>query len=312
MINLFPQAHSATRRLAQLPREMEKALVNQGRILTQLNRQLESTDLCDYEFRIFSQWGEDGIIQYLTRSIPEISRTFIEFGVEDFSESNCRFLMLKDNWSGYVIDGSHDHIRAIQAKDYYWKHDLTAVEAFIDKDNINGLLENSRFGTEPGILSVDIDGVDFFVLDALSDWRPSIVIVEYNGLFGFKDPVSVPYSPAFSRFEAHYSGLYWGASLTAFHELLRDRGYALVGTNRVGSNAFFVRRDHLGQKLQERLPKEAWRPVSFRDCRGQDGQLHFPSQEERLQIIAQLPLVNTITGETLHVRDLCNGTCGLP
>lgn len=308
MRKTLSSARSVLRRLALTPREMEKMLVNQGRLLARANRGEEFADLRDYEFRVFSQWGEDGIIQALIERMPGIPRTFIEFGVEDFTESNCRFLMTKDNWSGYIIDGSPAHIGTIKGMDWYWKHDLNAVCAFIDRDNIESLLYGSGFSKEPGILSVDIDGVDYFVLQALEEWRPWIVIVEYNGLFGHEKAVSVPYDPAFVRHNKHHSGLYWGANLTAFDTLLRARGYVLAGTNSVGSNAFFVRRDRVERPVAEPTLAQASRPVSFRDVRNAEGCLQFPSQPERLDRIAHMPLVNTVTGELLTVRDLGLGS----
>lgn len=310
MPDAFRSLRSLARRLALTPREIEKILVNQGRTLARLNERERFADLGDYEFRVFSQWGEDGIIQKLISLMPAIPRQFIEFGVEDFTESNCRFLMTKDNWSGYIIDGSPDHIEAIKSRDWYWKHDLNAVCAFIDKDNIGGLLDRSGFGREPGILSVDIDGVDYFVLEALTEWRPWIVIVEYNGLFGHERPVSVPYDPTFVRHRKHHTGLYWGASIKAFDSLLRDRGYILAGTNRVGSNAFFLRRDKLATAYEEPSLESACRPVSFRDVRDTSGRLQFISQPARLDLIGDMPLVDTVTGKTMPVSDLGLGTRG--
>jgi hypothetical protein len=99
----------------------------------------------------------------LTQNIETPSKTFIEFGVEDFSESNCRFLMMKDNWSGFVIDGSETNIKRIQASRNFWRYDLTAHCAFITKDNIAKLLEQSGFSKDVGILSVDVDGMDYWV-----------------------------------------------------------------------------------------------------------------------------------------------------
>ncbi|MBX9795996.1 MAG: hypothetical protein K2Y03_03825 [Sphingomonas sp.] len=292
------------RRIALLPREIEKSLINQGRIMAALNRRERFDDLSDYEFQVFSQWGEDGIIQHLVEAMPGIPRQFIEFGVESFTECNSRFLMMKDGWSGFIIDGSEKHVADIQSRHWYWQHDLTAHCAFIDKDNIASLLDKSGFFPEPGILSVDIDGVDWFVLEALGAWKPWIVIVEYNGLFGPEAPVSVPYDPAFVRHQKHYSGLYWGASLAAFDTLLAPRGYRLAGTNRAGSNAFFVRTDKVQGHVPSPTREQACRPVIFRDVRDEQGKLQFINQRERARVIADMPLVNTVTGATLAMRDL--------
>ncbi len=294
----------AVRRTAKLPRLVEKQLINQGRILAALNRGCQFDDLSRYEFQIFSQWGEDGILQFLIDAMPGIPESFIEFGVEDFTESNCRFLMIKDGWSGYIVDGSEKNCEAIRSAPWYWKHDLNVCCAFIDRDNINGLLQDSGFFPEPGILSVDIDGVDWFVLHALADWRPWIVVVEYNGLFGDTSAVSVPYDPAFVRHEKHHSGLYWGASLAAFDSLLTERGYRLAGTNKAGSNAFFVRTDKVSGFVPTPTLTDACRPVMFRDVRDSDGRIQILDQADRVRLIADMPLVDTRSQQALTVGDL--------
>ena len=105
------------RRFIDLKAHLDDIKINQGMILSHLNNAKTSRDLKDYEFKIFSQWGEDGIIQHLVDSIAIKNKTFIEFGVEDFQESNCRFLLMKDNWKGFVIDGSSRLLKKVLAAD---------------------------------------------------------------------------------------------------------------------------------------------------------------------------------------------------
>lgn len=115
---------------------MEALRLGQGRILVELNRTKVSPRLRDYEFKVFSQWGEDGIIQRLIASVPIAHSTFIEFGVEDFSESNCRFLMTNNHWRGFVLDGSERAITALQSAEWLWKYDLRAQCATVTRDKI--------------------------------------------------------------------------------------------------------------------------------------------------------------------------------
>src|SRR5215470_3717549 len=194
-------------------RRLDEVKINQGRILARMHHPLRLPNLSDYEFKVFSQWGEDGIIQHLTSHLAVRNQTFIEFGVEDFHEANCRFLLMKDRWRGFVIDGSEENIKRLRRSYFYWQYPLESRSAFITKENIGELLAQSGFDREPGILSIDIDGIDYHVLDALSEWRPAILIVEYNEVFGFERPVSVPYDPSFVRARKHYSNQYWGANL---------------------------------------------------------------------------------------------------
>lgn len=284
-------------------RDLDKILINQGRLLSKDYNLRNFHSLQDAEFQIFSQWGEDGIIQYLTQNIEIRHKNFVEFGVETFTEANCRFLMQKDFWQGMVIDGSAKNIAKIQQSSFYWRHQLTAVEAFISRDNISELIARAPF-EEIGILSVDIDGVDYFVLEALAHLNPSIIIVEYNGLFGEDAKVSVPYSADFQRHKAHYSNLYYGASIGAFNHLLSPRGYSLVGGNSAGNNAFFVRNDLLNTKIKAVPVAEAYRAAAFSEARDTKGNLTFVRGDARRNDVGHLPLVDVETGKLLKVSDL--------
>jgi hypothetical protein len=292
------------RSLMLLERRIDEIKVNQGRILAMLQRDAPDGPLWTHEFKIFSQWGEDGILQFLTQAIPLRHRTFIEFGVEDFHESNCRFLLTKDRWRGFVIDGSEENMRRLRSADFYWKSDLRCRTAFITRENVSSLLEESGFDKEVGVLSIDLDGVDWHVLEALGAWRPAILVVEYNDAFGWTRPVTVPYSSDFVRQKRHSSNLYWGANLPAFLYLASARGYALVGTNSVGSNAFFVRRDLLGNRIREVELATCVRDASYRDSRGPDGSLTFLSGRARADVMADMEVLDVQSGETLRVGEL--------
>lgn len=291
-------------RLVRIDRRLDQIAINQGCLLAEVNRAKRSARLADHEFKVFSQWGEDGIIQFLISNLTITNRTFIEFGVEDFSEANCRFLMMKDRWSGFVIDGSADNIQRLRSSHDYWRHSLQSLAAFVTRETIAELLEQSGFAKDVGILSVDIDGVDYHVLAALAAWRASIVIVEYNAVFGRRRAVSVPYDSEFYRTAKHHSNLYYGASLPAFHSLLSRQGYGLVGVNSAGSNAFFVRKELLNDVVAEVTVAECFRDSDFREGRGVNGELTFASGDARRLAIADLPLVDVVTGTTLRVGDL--------
>ncbi len=244
------------------------------------------------EFRVFSQWGEDGIIQHLIRAVGLRRSTFVEFGVETYVESNTRFLLVNDNWSGLVIDGSEANIAFIKNDPIYWQHNLKADMAFITRDNINELISRNGVHGEIGILSVDIDGNDYWVWQAIDVINPVIVIVEYNARFGPTQAVTVPYDPKFVRSEAHHSMIYYGASLAAFHRLGEAKGYSLVGCNSAGNNAFFVRRDRLPTSLPALSPSEAFVANQFRETRDSVGQLAFLSAQAEIDVLRNMPLVD--------------------
>jgi len=285
---------SAFQNIWRITERLDELKINQGLILSALNETRNSTSLTDYEFKVFSQWGEDGIIQYLSAVIEMKHKTFIEFGVESFMEANCRFLLMKDNWSGYVIDASSSNIANLKKSYFYWKYQIEAVEAFVTKDNINDLLAKSCFDEDVGILSIDIDGNDYFVLEAINAVRPRILICEYNAVFGARK-ISVPYEPDFFRTRKHYSNLYWGASLSAITFLANKKGYSLVGTNRSGCNAFFVRNDLLNEKVKVLTAEEAFLPSTIRQSRDKQGNLSYLAGDDRLKAIKGLRVVNVET-----------------
>lgn len=257
-------------------------------------RQLEAQGadgLRSNEFQVYSQWGEDGIIQHLIRRVSLTRPIFVEFGVENYTEANTRFLLTNNNWSGLVLDGSENHVRSIRKGEWYWKHNLKAVQAFITRENINDLLRENGVMGEIGLLSVDIDGNDYWVWEAINAVSPAIVVVEYNSRFGPERAVTVPYDPQFVRVNAHYSCAYYGASLAALVALGRRKGYAFVGSNSAGNNAFFVRRDLKPDNMSELTAAEGYVALQFREARDQQGRLAYLSPEEEAVIVSQLPLV---------------------
>ncbi len=277
---------------------VERILINQGRLLTtqQTNGSTnQRLNLMEKEFSIFSQFGEDGIIQYLVNLIDIPNKTFIEFGVEDFAESNCRFLMMKDNWRGFVIDGNDRNISRLIKNYYYWKYDLQAICAFVNKDNIEDLLDHSGFDHDLGILSIDLDGVDYFILSSIAKFKPRILICEFNPIFGPTRKVTVPYDEKFQRFKHHYSGQYWGASLSAINDVATRLGYGLIGTNSAGHNAFFIRDDLMKQPLNRVDPERAFNSPTYRDSRDVRGNISFINFSARQKLIQGLPVLNTET-----------------
>ncbi len=269
--------------------------INQGRILAMLNESKVSCNIQDFEFKAFSQWGEDGIIQHLIRAVPIANKTFIEFGVEDFRESNCRFLMMNNNWAGHVIDGSEAKVRGIKSSYYFWQFELSARAAFITQENINDLLQESGLDDDLGIMSIDLDGIDYWVLKAITKWRPRILVLEYNAVFGAERSITVPYDAAFHRTVKHTSNLYFGASLASLVDLATAKGYALVGTCSAGVNAFFVRADLLPPGLRALTARDGFTPSRTRESRDENGTLTFLSGPARLEHLRGLPVLNTRT-----------------
>ncbi len=244
------------------------------------------------EFRAFSQWGEDGILQALAAAIDPKEKTFIEFGVTNYTESNTRFLLMTSGWRGLVIDGNPAHIAYIKNDPIYWQYNLKADCTFITRDNINGIFSSNGITGEIGLLSIDIDGNDYWIWKEISVVSPAIVVIEYNARFGIDRAVTVPYDPAFTREQAHDSHIYYGASLKALCQLGNEKGYAFVGTNSAGNNAFFVRRDLMVAPLREMAAEEGFTRNHFSESRTPDGRLAFLTYEQEVALLEKLPLVD--------------------
>jgi hypothetical protein len=274
-----------------------------GRIEARQTAGVAPGDLEASEFKVTSQWGEDGIIEHLLNHVPIARTIFVEFGVQDYREANTRFLLVHHNWSGLVIDGDPENIAKVRHDGIYWRFNLKSECAFITRENIDSIISNHGIVGDIGMLSVDIDGNDYWVWEAIDCISPRIVVAEYNALFGPHAAVSVPYDENFMRGRAHYSNLYWGCSLAALERLGQEKGYMLVGCNSAGNNAFFVRKNVSGL-LPARNASEAYRPANFRESRNLDGTLSFLDQDAARELVGQLPLEDVAAGKEILVRDL--------
>ena len=164
--------------------EIEKIKFQNGLSLLENFQGKQSSKIIDYEFQVFSQWGEDGIISYLVNNIDIENNFFIEFGVENYLESNTRFLLKKFNWSGLIIDSSQKNIDYIKKDKIYWQHDINALCEFISRENVNKIFLENISQKNIGLLSIDIDGNDYWVWKAITTIDPSIVVIEYNSILG--------------------------------------------------------------------------------------------------------------------------------
>lgn len=292
--------------LNEITKNQTKSIVLQSLSIARDNRKKKRIkSLLDVEFSGFSQWGEDGIIDWLFERLAGIPTTFIEFGVQDYRESNTRLLLHLRNWRGLVIDGSENHISKIRRQEVFWRHDLTAICDFIDCANINQIITSSGLSGPIGLLSVDIDGNDYWVWQAIDAVSPAIVVCEYNALFGDIHSLSVPYRADFQRNKAHYSNLYFGASLPALIDLSEQKGYVFVGTNSNGCNAFFVRKDFESVAMEAIVEIKAF-PSFFREARDSYGQLTYVRGRERVEVIKHLPVYDFKTKTTCSLGDLGN------
>ena len=276
-----------------------------GKMLSKKNKLKTVEKIEDIEFKIFSQFGDDGIIQFLTDKL-EIDyeyHNFIEFGVEDYSESNTKFLLLNNNWSGLILDSSNENIENIKKNNFFWKFELEAKKCFVTKENINSIIANSNINKKKiGILSIDIDGNDYWVWKEINVIDPLIVIIEYNSTFGFEKKISVPYKKDFERSKSHHSNLYWGASIKALKFLAKQKGYKFLTTNSAGNNAYFIK-ENIFDKINLNLKKNTYQS-KFRESRDESGKKTFINHDQRLGIIGHLEVEDVETNKLYKISEL--------
>lgn len=273
----------------------QSAIQNQGRIEEILN------NIQKAEFKVFSQWGDDGIIQFLIDYLVIENKIFVEFGVENYKEANTRFLMMNNNWSGLIIDGSKTNIDFVKSMKWYYDYDLIANHSFVTCENINQLIQNNEIIGEIGLLHIDIDGNDYWVWKAIEVIHPIIVIVEYNSVLGMDKTWTVPYNPSFYRTTAHYSNLYYGASLSALCQLAEEKGYTFIGSNSNGNNAYFVRNDKK-KNLKALSAKEGYVASKFKEGRDNNGNLSFLRGQSRYHAIRGLEIYNTTSNNLEYIE----------
>jgi hypothetical protein len=273
-----------------LRRQLNKLDANFGRVdrgtqilLALKYRELADRDVrcsfADVEFRNYSQNGEDGILWYIFSTIGTRDKTCVEMCAGNGRECNTANLIVNHGWTGLLFDG--DENNALSGKEFFGSHPDTLiyppkfVHAWITAENADALAtDNGRLG-EVDLLSLDMDGVDYWIWDAISSTLPRVVIAEVQVMWGAETAVTVPYRSDFrAEFFDKYP-IYGGASLPAFVKLAKQKGYRLIGCQRYGFNAVFLRND-LGRGL---FPE-----VSAQDC------LKHPICEWAYQVLRPMTL----------------------
>lgn len=266
--------------------------------------------LWDAEVKVFSQWGEDGILDLILDRLDIARPSCVEFGAGNFHECNTRFLAEYRAAQVLAVDGRPDLDASVRRLPIAWRTTVLTRQTWITPESAPGLLQEARtaFGGVD-VLSLDIDGNDYWVAESLDLTGVSVVVVEYNPLLGHSRSVSIPRDDEFARTDAHYSNLYYGASIRSFTDLMVGRGFAFLGSNRAGNNAFFVPVESattIGVVLPDAADLSAYTDWRVRESRDRDGRLTYLTGDARIREIGHLPVVDVHTGDRLTVRD-CQG-----
>jgi hypothetical protein len=223
-------------------------------------------DLADVEFRSFSQNGEDGVLLYLFSTIGAESRQVVEICAGDGYECNAANLIVHHGWQGLLFDGDADQVARGNA--FYaacrntWLSPPRFLNEWITAGNIDGLVTANGFRGQVDLLSLDVDGNDYWIWKALESIEPLVVVLEFNAALGPERAVTIEYQPDF-RLDFSVQPYRCGASLPAFAKLGKSKGYRLIGVESRGINAFFVR-EGVGETL---LPERSVRECFERNAR---------------------------------------------
>lgn len=216
------------------------------------SRILESTNPLSWEFSGFSQNGEDGIIDYLTRKIDNPNNYFLEIGASNGIDNNSAWLAFVRNYNGLMLDGDPESLK--RAKSIKHNMGVEYLQMFVNKDNTSIILDRMLY-SNPDMVSLDIDGIDYYVAKSLIEngLRPKIFIVEYNSTFGPNQEITVDYKSDFNISEAHDTNLYYGVSVAGWRKFLSNKGYQFVTVDSNGVNAIFVDRKEFDKDFLAKL-----------------------------------------------------------
>jgi hypothetical protein len=252
-------------------------LVNQEWALQQLatavvadkypdNLQVQNSEgeINHHEFKIFSQNGEDGILLYIFSKIGTTHQNFVEIGAGDGQECNTANLSLNFGWHGLLVDANANNFA--HATEFYRERlrehadYVILAHRMVTRENVNLLLREYGFSGIIDLLSIDIDGNDYWIWDAITSIAPRVVVIEYNAALGPEMSVAIKYAPEHDVASVPQGWLYYGASLMALVKLGVAKGYKLVGCDRRGVNAFFVNNDIADDLLHPLSPERAYFP----------------------------------------------------
>ena len=296
---------------------IKKKFINSLNFNIGLNSLLQNRNLYDkgknineFELKINSQNGEDGIIDFLLNKLKILKPNFVEIGVGEYIEANTRFLYDRHHQRGLIIDCIDNFKKKASSNINLWKGDLNIVEEKIKPENINQVLrENCNF--EIDLFSLDIDGIDYWVIEKLSPKISKLFVAEYNSVFGSEYDISVPNIENFERFSYHYSGLCYGMSLKALIRLMGEKGFYFIGTNNFKNNAFFINNDFPynaffnGFQEINNSKLESFTNSTFSESRDKKGKLNYLREKKRFDEIKDCEIVDfSDNGKIKKIKDI--------
>ena len=249
----------------------------------------------DVDYKIFSQNGEDGIIDYLLSQLSIEKPKFVEIGVGDYTEANTRFVFERTSAKGVIIDCIYGLEKKISKNLATWRGELNVINRSVNSKNIIEILSTFDSLRDLDLFSIDIDGIDYWILNKLPKNFSKIAIIEYNPIFGKDIEVSVPNIDNFNRTKYHYSNLCFGMSLKAAIKIMQSKNFYFLGTNLFRNNAFFVSNDFKKNKYFSNLKineLEKYVDSNFSESRNKNGKLNFLNKKKQIMEILDCEIVD--------------------
>ena len=286
-------------------------MIGTSHILNMRKNYKNISNLNEVDFKVFSQNGEDGIIDYLLFSLQIEKPKFIEIGVGDYYESNTRFLFERSSGDGLIIDIIDNFQKRVEKNIRLWRGNLKILNRKIDSENILATLKEFNFFDNIDLFSIDVDSIDYWILEKMPKKFCKLIVAEYNPYFGSNLEISVPNDKNFDRSKYHHSNLCFGASLKSIINLLDRKGFVFLGTNLFKNNAFFVNsdfKDNLFLEIPNNNELNSFTNASFRESRDINNKLNFIDPKDILNEIKKCKVVDLSSSENKvkKIEDLLN------
>lgn len=266
-------------------------------------------NLSQAEYKAFSQNGEDGIIDYLLNQLNINEPKFVEIGIGDYRESNTRLLFEIRNVNGLVVDAIDNLKNKVLKNIKLWRNNLTVLEKKVNSSNINEILKVNNFSENLDLFSLDIDGIDYWIIKELPENFAKIAVLEFNPNFGSSAKVTVPNIKEFDRSAYHYSNLCFGASLAAIIQIMHEKNFIFIGTNQFRCNAFFVNKDYIKMinvKIPDQNNIDEFVNSYFRESRDKEGNLNYLDKKDILETIKDCEVIDLNSGidKKIKIKDI--------
>ncbi|MDC0627759.1 hypothetical protein OAO99_04230 [Candidatus Pelagibacter sp.] len=262
--------------------------------------------LNDLEFKVFSQNGEDGIIDYLIYSLNINKLKFVEIGVGDYTECNTRFLINSYPFKGLLCDINSKLNDNLKYTFDTHRGSIKVFNNYVNSSNILEILKSNNFHKKLNLFSIDIDSMDYYVIEKLPNEISDIFIAEYNQNFGPNLEVTVPHLDQFDRHKYHYSGQCYGLSLRALINLMKKKGYVFLGCNVECCNAFFIlesKKDLIKLSFPDENDLTSYFNDYVCDVRDKNGKILNISINERLEYIKDCNIID-LSNNNIKVKKI--------